>query len=59
MPATSLIPKSSLGIQVTEALASCDGKPGLPGPNSQAGAWELAQLGVFRGKGKHDNVENI
>jgi hypothetical protein len=22
-------------------------------------AWELAQIRVFRGEGKHDNIENI
>jgi len=38
-----LVPKLQLGNPGNEALASRDGKLELPTPNSQAGAWELAQ----------------
>jgi len=39
----TLVPKLRLGNPGNEALASRDGKLELPTPNSQAGAWELAQ----------------
>jgi len=39
----TLVPKLQLGNPGNEALASRDGKLELPAPNSQAGAWELAQ----------------
>ena len=38
-----LVPKLRLGNQDGEAPASRDWKLELPGLNSQAGAWELAQ----------------
>jgi hypothetical protein len=40
-----LVPKLRLGNPVDEAPASRNRKLELPAPNSQAGAWELAQLG--------------
>jgi len=43
MPTFTLVPKLQLGNPVDEAPASRDGKLELPSPNSQAGAWELAQ----------------
>ena len=45
----TLVPKLRLGNPEGEAPASRDGKLELPGLNSQAGAWELAQrVGYFK-----------
>ena len=46
MPTFTLVPKLQLGNPVDEAPASRDGKLELPTLNSQAGAWELAQVTV-------------
>ncbi|MDP2903710.1 MAG: restriction endonuclease subunit S [Methylovulum sp.] len=40
----ALVPKLQLGNPEGEALASQDGKLELPAPNSQARAWELAEI---------------
>jgi len=43
----TLVPKLLLGNPDGEAPASRDGKLELPALNSQAGAWELAKVGIY------------